>query len=156
MVLELFLNRIGKHMLKLVETLSASSTQSDSNKIRLVDPDSQSVEVEGKTLEAQFVNSTGELLLVLTDDCPFEETLRLVLLSPDLALVDLLEFTSPYGSLIVQQVSPLLQNQLEIQGNNQQCFNAELLPEPLSISAHLAAKYAGRIVSKNKRMTLTP
>lgn len=142
-------------MLKPVVYLSASSSQSESNTTQLVGPDSQSVEVEGKTLEAQFVNSAGELLLVLTDDCPFEETLRLVLLSPDLDVVDSLELASPYDSFVVQQVSAMPDNQIQIQVNNQQCFDAELLDRPMSLSAQLAAKYAGHVVSQRKRMTLT-
>ena len=113
------------------------------------------VEVEGRTLEGQFVNSAGELLLVLTDDCPFEETLRLVLLSPDLDVIDSLEFASPYDSFIVQQVSVMPGNQVQVQGNNQQSFDAELLDQPMSLSAQLAAKYAGQVVSQRKRMTLS-
>ena len=142
-------------MLKPVVYLSTSTSQSESNSIQLVGSGSQLVEVEGRTLEGQFVNSAGELLLVLTDDCPFEETLRLVLLSPDLDVIDSLEFASPYDSFIVQQVSVMPGNQVQVQGNNQQSFNAELLDQPMSLSAQLAAKYAGQVVSQRKRMTLS-
>ena len=144
-------------MLKPVVYLSTSTSQSESNSIQLVGSGSQLVEVEGRTLEGQFVNSAGELLLVLTDDCPFEETLRLVLLSPDLDVIDSLEFASPYDSFIVQQVSvmPGNQVQVQVQGNNQQSFDAELLDQPMSLSAQLAAKYAGQVVSQRKRMTLS-
>lgn len=142
-------------MLKPVVYLSTSTSQSESNSIQLVGSGSQLVEVEGRTLEGQFVNSAGELLLVLTDDCPFEETLRLVLLSPDLDVIDSLEFASPYDSFIVQQVSVMPGNQVQVQGNNQQSFDAELLDQPMSLSAQLAAKYAGQVVSQRKRMTLS-
>ena len=142
-------------MLKPVVYLSTSTSQSESNSIQLVGSGSQLVEVEGRTLEGQFVNSAGELLLVLTDDCPFEETLRLVLLSPDLDVIDSLEFASPYDSFVVQQVSAMPDNQIQIQVNNQQCFDAELLDRPMSLSAQLAAKCTGHVVSQKKRITLT-
>lgn len=65
---------------------------------------SAGVEVKGATLEGQFQFESGNCFLVLTDDSPFEESIRCYLLSKENAVVDQLEFAAPYQSLIIQEI----------------------------------------------------
>lgn len=57
--------------------------------------------IPGATLEQQFRLDEGRFLLFLTDDVPYEETLRIYLLSKDFRILDGLEFGGAYvtGSL---------------------------------------------------------
>ena len=113
---------------------------------------SLSVEVNGATLEGQFQTESGNYFLVLTDDCPFEETVRCYLLSKENAVIDQLEFAVPYQSLIIQEI--------EIVGDQSLCLlcsgNTKLKIDISEIRGSVIKRLFSRIEhSKNGLITLT-
>ena len=133
----------------------ASSNDADPPVSQLVNQDSQSVAVRGKSLEAQFATPTGQSLLILTDDCPFEETVRVILLSAELVIVDELEFASAYESLIVQTVNARSKDMIDVQCDNQRRLQISLHEQPLGAFARLTAIFTKRWISKNNLISLS-
>ena len=78
---------------------------SETPRIRLSRRDeSSSVEVDGADLERVFQLSDGRFLVFLTDDSPFEETLRLLLLSPHLRILDGMTFDAAYATAALENI----------------------------------------------------
>ena len=130
----------------------------DSLKSKLVDSQDHSIAlaVFGKDLEAQFCDDqSGFCLLVLTDDCPYEETLRLALVSPSGQLVDELERSPAYESLVVDRVSVTRQNVVEIYCSGQRIFRAEYRAQAFSFFAAWMARLSGSVVGKKNHLFLS-
>jgi len=143
-------------MLKATSKLSlASKPEVEQDSIQLIRGDQKNVVVLGRTLEAQFINASGELLLILTDNCPFEETVRLVLLDSELTPIDSLEYASPYESLLIEEVVAKEDSQVLIKGSGKQLF-VNLLDHPMKLLMKLAAQAADQQISENGRIVLTP
>ena len=132
------------------------------DKIELLDEVSQTkIVVAGRSLESQFVAGNKEHLLILTDDCPFEETLRVVLLSPELKILDELEHCSAYESLVIEDAVALKdesesnRQQIQINCAQQRPLFVELLDQPLGLLTQLSSKLSNQVVSNKKRIVLT-
>ena len=132
------------------------------DKIELLDEASQTkIVVAGRSLESQFIAANKEHLLILTDDCPFEETLRVVLLSPELKILDELEHCSAYESLVIEDAVALTdesesnRQQIQINCAQQQPLFVELLDQPLGLLTQLSSKLSNQVVSNKKRIVLT-
>jgi hypothetical protein len=132
------------------------------DKIELLDEVSQTkIVVAGRSLESQFIAANKEHLLILTDDCPFEETLRVVLLSPELKILDELEHCSAYESLVIEDAVALTdesesnRQQIQINCAQQQPLFVELLDQPLGLLTQLSSKLSNQVVSNKKRIVLT-
>ena len=63
------------------------------------------IAVAGAVLEAQFAMS-GEFLLFVTDDCPYEEVLHLYLIDAGMAVADQVDIGGPYAPGIVRDLEP--------------------------------------------------
>ncbi|MBL8211374.1 MAG: hypothetical protein JNK87_11710 [Bryobacterales bacterium] len=63
------------------------------------------VVVEGVVLETQVLLADGRYLLVLTDDCPFEEQVHVILLDRFLRVRDRYRFGKPYTPGVVESVA---------------------------------------------------
>lgn len=61
--------------------------------------------VDGVILEKQFRVAVGFLLL-LTENCPYEEGLHIYLLDPEYRLLDTLELSAPHAAGIPSDVQP--------------------------------------------------
>lgn len=61
----------------------------------------------GSLLERQFRLNDGRLLLFATDDTPYEETLRIYLLSTQGNLLDRLEFGAAYVTGVLEDIEVL-------------------------------------------------
>ena len=109
----------------------------------------------GNDLEAQFATADGHWLIILTDDCPYEETVRAVLLSDDLAVVDQLEFSVEYNSIVIESVNIRQTNLIDLHCNGNRTLQVELFDQPLGVLRGLTAKFSSRCVSKNRRIELT-
>ncbi|MBI4903113.1 MAG: hypothetical protein HY820_05720 [Acidobacteria bacterium] len=59
--------------------------------------------LEGATLEAQFAFG-DEFLLLLTDDCPYEESLHIYLLDRDFHTIDRLDVGQGYAAGVLREV----------------------------------------------------
>jgi hypothetical protein len=132
------------------------------DKIELLDEASQTkIVVAGRSLESQFIAANKEHLLILTDDCPFEETLRVVLLSPELKILDELEHCSAFESLVIEDAVALTdesesnRQQIQINCAQQQPLFVELLDQPLGLLTQLSSKLSNQVVSNKKRIVLT-
>lgn len=141
---------------KLTAVVDSPGVQSNSIGIAFNEKNQHLAKVAGKSLEAQFETTGGEFLLVLTDGCPFEETLRIALLSAELESVDELEYAAAYESLIVKNVKSISQSKLEIACGNQRHFQVQLFEKPLSLLRGFASKTSRSSISKRKRIALTP
>lgn len=67
----------------------------------LVGDDTNTLTVEGRKIEAQYLLANNNALLVMTDDNPFEERLNIHLIGDD-KLLDTLEISPPYQSMIIE------------------------------------------------------
>lgn len=67
----------------------------------LVGDDTNALTVEGRKIEAQYLLANNNALLVMTDDNPFEERLNIHLIGDD-KLLDTLEISPPYQSMIIE------------------------------------------------------
>lgn len=112
--------------------------------------------VVGKSLEAQFCDSNaGYSLLVLTDDCPFEETLRLLLISPAGQVADDLAYAPALESLIVQQVEIVDETAVEIRCAGAANFHAAYRTNGISLVEKWQALWAGKVVGTNGQLLLS-
>lgn len=86
----------------LFRTISASRDPQPA--IRLArDTDEAVIEVDAVSLLAQYLFGNGDVLLILDEDCPFEEQLHLVLVR-DAAVIDHLTIGAPYASGIFHEL----------------------------------------------------
>lgn len=69
--------------------------------------------LDGATLEAQFRVPPDYYLLILTDGCPYEESLHIYLLDTALAVRDTLHLGAPYTSGMLDNVQILEEDTLE-------------------------------------------
>ena len=65
-------------------------------RIKLADHGGDGTVLDGAVLEAAFQMDDGRFLIFLTDDVPFEETLRVILLDSDLKILDGFIFGGAY------------------------------------------------------------
>ncbi len=79
----------------------------------VADGDRTPVRLPGAVLEAQFETTHGPLLL-MTEDCPYEEALHLVLLDPSLRILDRIEISQPYTPGVVKDIEAQGDDALEL------------------------------------------
>ncbi|MEZ6134439.1 MAG: hypothetical protein R3C53_05970 [Pirellulaceae bacterium] len=91
-----------------------------------------SIVLQGKTLEAQFCVDYQTFLLVMTDDRPYEETLRFYLVSDQMHVLDQLVYDAPYQAMIVQSCEVSNANTVQITANDQQQFSLQVSETPAS------------------------
>lgn len=87
-------------------TLERIPISSDDDPVcsRLVEGGVERAVVEGAWLEGQFALGGGRVLLLTTNDVPFEETANLVLLDERFALLDAYHIAQPYTPGMVEDV----------------------------------------------------
>jgi len=86
---------------------------------------------------------------VLTDDNPFEETLRFHLLDPDLKTLDTLAVDAPYQSLVVKQVESDGERSIVLSVNDSARFRLTVNNSPLNLLQRFAARMAGKRCGRN-------
>jgi len=71
------------------------------------------INISGIILEKQYRLNTGFKLIFTSDDCPYEETLHITLLSKEHTVVDALDLGMAYHSAIFDNIALLSENTLE-------------------------------------------
>ena len=117
--------------------------------------DMPGVEIEGATLEGQFQTESGTHVLVLTDDCPFEESIRCYLLSKENTVVDQLTFATPYQSLIIEKIEVSDDHSLILHCSSDVKLKIDLNETSISMIKRVASGLGGVYHSKNGLITLT-
>lgn len=84
----------GFSRLRETQRLNSARVESDVPRIRLHDG-TATLDLEGATLETQLEVAPGYIVFV-TDDCPYEERLQILLLASDLQVLEALEVGEPY------------------------------------------------------------
>lgn len=113
-----------------------------------------STTLDGTCLDAQFVIG-NKYLLILSDDIPYEETLRFYLLDASLRVVDWLELGAPYSPGVLGDLRDVGADRLEFSfaGNDRWQLHVRDAP-PSWIGAMLARAGRGERQSISKFMTL--
>ena len=125
----------------------------DSGVNRLLDVDrGGAIELPGRVLEGQFECALNEYLVVLTDDRPFEETLRLSLIDDQIAIQDSLVIEAPYQSLVIDKIEANSQNAISIHTNENKKFEVIVNPKRVSFWARTFGSMAGKKFGKNGRL----
>jgi hypothetical protein len=119
--------------------------------------DGQPVETTllGACLDAQFVLD-GRYLLIMTDDIPYEETMRVYLLNSAFDVVDRLELGAPYTPGILARLSVVAPDRLEFSFSGSDRWQLRIRETPLPWLQSLLSR-AGRVhrVSSGRMMELT-
>ena len=113
------------------------------------------VEIKGATLEGQFQTELGNYFLVLTDDCPFEETVRCYLLSNENTVIDQLEFAVPYQSLIIQEIEIDSDHSMRLHCSDNMKIRIDVREACGSVVKRRISRFSGFHHSKNGLITLT-
>ncbi|MCP5419651.1 MAG: hypothetical protein H6970_04665 [Gammaproteobacteria bacterium] len=87
------------------------------------------IQLDGVTLAHQFRVPAGYLLL-LTDDCPYEEELNIYLLDEAYRLLDALELGAPYAAAVLSDVRPQGLRTLTFSFFGNECWRLEILTQP--------------------------
>jgi hypothetical protein len=86
-------------------------------------------EVPGAVLEAAY-RAGGRILLLLTDDVPYEEGLHVALLSPDFRLLDRLFLGASGTTGVFRDPEPLSESELRFSFFGRGPWRLTILPEP--------------------------
>lgn len=86
-------------------------------------------QVPGAVLEAA-VQWQGKTLLLLTDDVPYEEALRIILLDADLNVLDMAELGAPYSTGTFRELLLAPPDALTFRFIGDTTWTVTLLPQP--------------------------
>lgn len=87
--------------------------------------------IAGATLEGQFILNTGEYLLLVTNNSPYEERLHLYLLDRDLRLAEKAEIGAAYTAGILRDLHPsATSDSLEFVFTNRSRFRLQVHASP--------------------------
>jgi len=110
-------------------TLQPPPDQAPSRRSRLFYRGQAVADLDGRSLEFQF-QCGPDYLLLLTEDNPYEETLHVYLLGPDLKLLDRLDLENPYSSGILADVQAVSERRLEFSFFGNDRWRLTVLPSP--------------------------
>ena len=119
-----------------------------------VDED-KTISLSGQSLEGQFELPDGRFVLVMTEDCPYEETMTIHLLDSDFQSVDRLEYGSSYESFIVERCEAMNPLGINIKTNHAEFSLTIAGNEPASILKASADKLLGRWVGRERFLVLS-
>ncbi len=111
-------------------------------------------DVDGKVLEGQFELPNGSFLVVLTQDCPFEETMTVVLFGPDLQRRDQLVFGAMYASFVIEKCVAGEESEIRIH-TDQAELKLVVLAESKKLVESMTAKLGGATAGENKLLWLS-
>lgn len=94
--------------------------------------------VPGVRLEQQFVCEPGYLVLT-SDDCPFEETLHILLFDRALRVLDSLQMGQPYTGAMLAGLNSTGQRELQFSFFGAERWHLRVLPHPRRFGARPAA-----------------
>ena len=115
----------------------------------------QTISLSGKSLEGQFQLPDGRFVLVMTEDCPYEETMTIHLLDREFQSIDRLEYGSSYESFIIESCEAIGATQLKIKTSHAG-FTLSIAGERLaSFLQSSAEKLLGRWVGQERFLVLT-
>lgn len=86
--------------------------------------------VNGAILEAQFTVNTDTYLLMLSDDCPYEETLRVYLLNTNHKIVDSARLAYAYTSGVLRDIQVVGDNMLDFMFTGSSCYRLMIHDRP--------------------------
>jgi hypothetical protein len=108
----------------------------DGERSRLISEEGLSVEVEGVTLEAQFLCSRG-YLVITSDDNPYEEILHFYLLNEPGQVLDELSLGQMYHPGILRNVVPHADDRLDFSFFGSERWRLAILDRPFREPPHL-------------------
>jgi hypothetical protein len=97
-----------------------------------------SLMVEGSTLEAQYETSKG-FLLMLTEDCPYEEALHIYLVDHGNSILDEIHMGQAYVSGILGDLDPIAPDQLQFSFFGNDLWKLRILESPRRMPPRLNA-----------------
>jgi len=111
----------------------------------LFDGKDTGIVVDGLMLEKQIQLSAGYLLL-LTENCPYEEGLHIYLLDQDLRVLDGIELSQPYAPALLSGFTCDAENSFSFSFFGEERWRLALLKSParmLNIAVFSAVKHKG-------------
>lgn len=138
----------------MIQTIQRFNLRETDGRYCLTFDDVEIPSVDAKLLEGQFELSDGSFLVIMTEDCPYEESMTVILFGFDLKQQDRLVFGAAYTSFVIKQC--LVHGESEVRIHTDQAELAlRVLAAPKKFTESLATKLAGTTAGENKRLWLT-